>query len=312
MVFCSFMNLVAIVGFAVVKVIDTCITAKHMYDEGYIGHKYRNNYDSNNSYAYNNRWNSNYPRNNRNYSGNSNSQYYYNNEEPRWNDGLSVTSSRRNDYTAQSVQYNNNTNVPQNYMGNVSYGYAYSDDTVVNQIEPNSRRWNNTPNPVYGNPNYQGTYIPNNAVSYPQNMYNNNYQYPYSYQSQQHPYQQPQYNGSQQQYPQSYQTQEFKWSNETVGERRNKISMVNNASMYPYGYGDDVQPSANACYVNNNNNKGGDVEFKWHDESFMKGRSINKKSPYDQSWKPYDQNGVVPALYTDDGQPLFGPMPYGY
>ena len=43
MVFCSFMNLVAIVGFAVVKVIDTCITAKHMYDEGYIGHKYRNN-----------------------------------------------------------------------------------------------------------------------------------------------------------------------------------------------------------------------------------------------------------------------------
>lgn len=82
--------------------------------------------------------------------------------------------------------------------------------------------------------------------------------------------------------------------------------------MYPYGYGDDVQPSANACYANNNNNKGGDVEFKWHDESFMKGRSINKKSPYDQSWKPYDQNGIVPALYTDDGRPLFGPMPYGY
>ena len=182
MVFCTFMKLAAIVGIAVVKVIDTCITAKHMYDEGYIGHKYRNNYDANNSYAYNNRWNSNYPRNNRNYYGNSNAQYYYNNEEPRWNDGLSATSSRRNDYTAQSVQYNNNTNVPQNYMSNVSYGYAYSDDTTVNQVDFNSRRWNNTPNPVYGNPNYQGTYIPNNTVSYPQNMYNNNYQYPYSYQ----------------------------------------------------------------------------------------------------------------------------------
>ena len=309
MVFCTFMKLAAIVGIAVVKVIDTCITAKQMYDEGYIGHKYRNNYDTNNSYQYENRRNSNYHRTNRNYHANPNPQYYYNNEEPRWNDGLSVTSSRRNDYTVQSVQYNNNTNVPQNYMSNVSYGYAYSDDTTVNQVELNSRRWNNTPNPVYGNPNYQGTYIPNNAVSYPQNMYNNNYQYPSFYQSQQYPYQQTQYNGFQQQYPQSYQNQEFKWSNETAGERRNKISMVNNVSMYPYGYGYDTQPSTNTCYINN---KGGDVEFKWHDEEFMKGRSINKKSPYDQTWKPYDQNGIVPALYTDDGRPLFGPMPYGY
>ena len=288
------------IGLAAVKVVSVCLQYKEARDEGSIR-------------PISEVFNRNASRNNYNRQSTYNCyQQYNNNTELRWNDGLSNNYSRRNNNFSN---INSRPNVIVQPVSNVSYGYGYADESVVNNNYQNnfdSRRWNNC-STYESQPNFQGVWSTNN----------NNFNYGMStnmnghdmYNAQQNIYQNNPYQQYQPNNMNIYGQQELRWKNEPLGAMTN---MFNNR----YGY--NVAPMYNTNNTNVNNNN----ELKWRDDKFTYTQSRRYGIPQTNNtrtttWKPsfdwqgwlktppdqYGRTGVVPMFYTDDGKPLFGPVP---
>ena len=300
----SIIRIAAVVGLSAIKVVSTCLKFKEAKEQGLINPVFMR---TNNSTPATNPM-----MNNMTANGSMNMNQCNYSTEPIWHDctNTNYVNSRRNMVnTTTSMMYNQpmQNNMFTSYPQQPTTSCAYSNNMVNNYQpynDPTSRRWNSNPyvnmyqyqpQPVQQYPQYQPRY-----QQYPQYQYQQ--QRPYNEQTwsnktygeleeeyrrrqgltgmwqNNRPQQYPQYQnmrGVQQQRPYNEQT----WSNKTYGELEEEMRQYNE------------------CVRRMNQSRRANMRYGNLNQAFM------KNIPRD------NRSGVVPMFYTDDGVPLFGPVP---